>query len=64
MASTKWYVHPVIATGVIINVFLLGLAVFWSHDNARGDCWWKTASSNGCSSCASPCCLACWASWR
>lgn len=34
MTSTKWYVHPVIATGVIINVFILGLAVLWAHDNA------------------------------
>ncbi|MYM67099.1 hypothetical protein GTP45_09685 [Pseudoduganella sp. FT55W] len=32
MASTKWYVHPVVATGVAINVFLLGLAVAFSHD--------------------------------
>jgi hypothetical protein len=34
MASTKWYVHPVVATGVIINVFILGLAVLWANDNA------------------------------
>lgn len=32
MVATKWYVHPVIAVGVIINVFILGLAIFWSHD--------------------------------
>ncbi|WP_343733249.1 hypothetical protein [Duganella sp.] len=34
MVSTKWYVHPVIATGVILNVFILGLAIAWSHDSA------------------------------
>jgi hypothetical protein len=32
MASTKWYVHPVVATGVAINVFILGLAIAFSHD--------------------------------
>ncbi|MTV36558.1 hypothetical protein [Duganella radicis] len=34
MASTKWYVHPVIATGVVINVFILGLAIAWHNDSA------------------------------
>lgn len=34
MVATKWYIHPVIAVGVLINVFVLGLAIAFSHDQA------------------------------
>jgi hypothetical protein len=34
MVATKWYIHPVIAVGVLINVFVLGLALAFSHDQA------------------------------
>ena len=27
MANKKWFLHPVIATGIVINVFVLLLAV-------------------------------------
>lgn len=32
MVAKKWYIHPVIAVGVILNVFVLGLAIAFSHD--------------------------------
>jgi hypothetical protein len=44
MTSTKWYVHPVVATGIAINVFILGLAVLWSHDNAAS---WRLLVEDG-----------------
>ncbi|HEX5342560.1 MAG TPA: hypothetical protein VFX55_08710 [Duganella sp.] len=44
MASTKWYVHPVIATGIAINVFILGLAVAFAHDNAAS---WRLLVEDG-----------------
>ena len=34
MVSNKWYVHPVIAVAVIINIFVMGLAFYWSGDQA------------------------------
>lgn len=34
MVSNKWYVHPVIAIGVVINVFIMALAILWQHDSA------------------------------
>lgn len=34
MVTKKWYVHPVIAVGVIINVFVMALAILWSGDSA------------------------------
>ncbi|MBV7534914.1 hypothetical protein KW842_03940 [Duganella sp. sic0402] len=34
MVATKWYIHPVIAVGVLINVFVLGLAIAFAHDQA------------------------------
>ncbi len=34
MANKKWFLHPVIATGIGINVFILLLAVAWSGDAA------------------------------
>ncbi|RZA33106.1 MAG: hypothetical protein EOP92_22610 [Lysobacteraceae bacterium] len=37
MANKKWYLHPVIATGIVINVFVLALAVSWSGDPSRLD---------------------------
>jgi hypothetical protein len=44
MTSTKWYVHPVVATGIAINVFILGLAILWSHDNAAS---WRLLVEDG-----------------
>jgi hypothetical protein len=32
VANEKWYRHPAIATGIVINVFLLLLALAWSGD--------------------------------
>lgn len=37
MANKKWFLHPVIATGIVINVFVLLLAVVWSGEPARLD---------------------------
>lgn len=37
MANKKWYLHPAIATGIVINVFILLLAVFWSGNPAGLD---------------------------
>lgn len=34
MATSKWYVHPVIATAIGINAAVLALAVAWSGDPA------------------------------
>lgn len=34
MVQSKWYIHPVIAVAVLINVFVLGLALAWSGDQA------------------------------
>ena len=34
MVSNKWYVHPAIAVGVVINVFIMALAMLWQHDSA------------------------------
>jgi len=44
MTSTKWYVHPVVATGIAINVFILGLAVLFAHDNAAS---WRLLVEDG-----------------
>jgi hypothetical protein len=35
MVTNKWYVHPVIAVGVLINIFVMGLALYWAHDHAQ-----------------------------
>ena len=32
MVKNKWYVHPVIAIGVVLNVFVMGLALYWAHN--------------------------------
>lgn len=37
MANKKWYRHPAIATGIVINVFLLLLALAWSGTPAQLD---------------------------
>lgn len=37
MANKKWFLHPVIATGIIINVFVLLLALAWSGAPAQLD---------------------------
>ncbi|MYM35816.1 hypothetical protein GTP44_03430 [Duganella sp. FT50W] len=34
MLEKKWYIHPVIAVGVFINVFVLVLAIAFAHDQA------------------------------
>ncbi|QGZ41218.1 hypothetical protein IP92_00135 [Pseudoduganella flava] len=30
MVKSKWYIHPVIAVGIAINVWIMGVAVAWS----------------------------------
>ena len=35
MANKKWFLHPAIATGIVINVFVLLLAVAWSGEPAK-----------------------------
>jgi hypothetical protein len=35
VANKKWFLHPVIATGIVINVFVLLLAVSWSGEPAK-----------------------------
>ncbi|MET0321268.1 MAG: hypothetical protein ABW069_11160 [Duganella sp.] len=30
--SNKWYGHPVIAVGIVINVFVMALALIWAND--------------------------------
>jgi hypothetical protein len=37
VANKKWYRHPAIATGILINLFVLLLALAWSGDPARLD---------------------------
>ncbi|KFI07510.1 hypothetical protein [Massilia sp. BSC265] len=37
MANKKWYLHPAIATGIVINAFILLLAVAWSGNPAGLD---------------------------
>lgn len=37
MANKKWFLHPVIATGIFINAFVLLLALAWSGEPARLD---------------------------
>ncbi|KQQ33333.1 hypothetical protein ASF61_09585 [Duganella sp. Leaf126] len=32
MGNKKWYGHPVVAMGVLINVFVMVLAIYWSND--------------------------------
>jgi hypothetical protein len=44
MVTNKWYVHPVIAVGVVINVFIMGLAIYWSHDH---DALWRLLVEDG-----------------
>ncbi|MFC0252189.1 hypothetical protein [Massilia consociata] len=35
MSNKKWHTHPVIATGIAINVFVLVLALIWVDDSAK-----------------------------
>ncbi|QBE63006.1 hypothetical protein [Pseudoduganella lutea] len=35
MVQNKWYVHPAIAVAVLVNVFVMGLAIAWSGDPAK-----------------------------
>lgn len=35
MVQSKSYVHPVIAVAILINVFVMGLAIAWSGDPAK-----------------------------
>jgi len=35
VANKKWFLHPVIATGIIINAFVLLLALAWSGNPAK-----------------------------
>lgn len=35
MANKKWFLHPAIATGILINVFVLLLAVAWSGEPSK-----------------------------
>lgn len=35
MANKKWFLHPAIATGIVINVFVLLLAVAWSGEPSK-----------------------------
>ena len=44
MVTNKWYVHPVIAVGVFINVFVMGLALYWAHDH---DAIWRLLVEDG-----------------
>jgi hypothetical protein len=37
VANKKWYSHPVIATGIVINAFVLLLALAWSGEPAKID---------------------------
>ena len=37
MANKKWYLHPAIATGIVINAFVLLLALAWSGEPAKID---------------------------
>ena len=37
MANKKWYLHPVIATGIVINAFVLLLAVVLAGNPASMD---------------------------
>lgn len=37
MANKKWFLHPVIATGILINTFVLLLALAWSDNPAKLD---------------------------
>jgi hypothetical protein len=37
LAHKKWYLHPAIATGIVINLFVLLLAVAWSDQRASLD---------------------------
>jgi hypothetical protein len=34
VVQSKWYIHPAIAVAVLINVFVMGLAIAWSGDQA------------------------------
>lgn len=45
MVTRKWYVHPVIATGVAINIFILVLAVLWSGPDPKP--LWRLLSEDG-----------------
>ncbi|WBS03890.1 hypothetical protein OU994_06265 [Pseudoduganella sp. SL102] len=35
MVQNKWYIHPAIAVAVLVNVFVMGLAMAWSGDPAK-----------------------------
>jgi hypothetical protein len=44
MAEQKWYVHPVIAVGVFLNLFVMGLALAFAHDH---DAMWRLLVEDG-----------------
>ncbi|WP_338770749.1 hypothetical protein [Massilia sp. METH4] len=35
MVQNKWYVHPALVVAVLVNVFVMGLAIAWSGDQAK-----------------------------
>jgi hypothetical protein len=44
MVEQKWYIHPVIAVGVLMNIFVMGLALAFSHDH---DAMWRLLVEDG-----------------
>ena len=45
VATRNWLTHPAIATGIAVNVFVLGLAVAWSGPDATG--LWRLLGEDG-----------------
>lgn len=45
MSTSKWQIHPVIATAIAINVFILGLSVAWSGPDAS--LLWRLLGEDG-----------------
>jgi hypothetical protein len=45
VVSNKWYIHPVIAVGVVINVFVMALAVAWSGPDPK--LLWRLLGEDG-----------------
>ncbi|WP_229455250.1 hypothetical protein [Massilia sp. KIM] len=44
MVTRNWLTHPAIATGIAVNLFILGLAIAWSNDKAM---LWLLLSEDG-----------------
>jgi hypothetical protein len=44
MVEKKWYIHPVIAVGVLMNIFVMGLALAFAHDH---DAMWRLLVEDG-----------------